>query len=281
LFVALVRSFQCGLFYVDLLEFFLAAVGSLSVPPILADCVRRCAAVSVRPFMTAVKRCEFARRFARAMLRLRRCRDRDSSPALIETLTVTLRLFDSLRFQEETFRFLFEHPEFAVFAASLFYDESTARLASVAGAQVLEHLQAPHQTIQFIFKFIVTKLFSEHLPARTLNYLIEAITSGFKANPAELGSVFAETHFLERLIAFCVDLRATSSIEAIVTLLSHCLTNPTSFTPGFEVFSKLEPLVDGSVADYLIGMAFADDAPARDPQRRATVLTFPLFPGGR
>jgi hypothetical protein len=149
---------------------------------------------------------------------------------------------------------------------SLFYDLSTALLASAQVSAILELLQARSLIMHFIFKFMVTRLFSPGIPMPTLSLVIRTISEGFKVNASEMGTIFAETQFLDRLISFCVTIRAVSATESLLKLLSDCLANETSFRPETGLFIALEPLLDGTVVDCLLRIAFNDDLGVDKPR---------------
>jgi hypothetical protein len=234
--------------------------------------------VAKSAFIQAENDLEFIEQLSLAMLRLQKLvSERRHGSAVLDTFRKGLEFTDLLRGHPDLQKFAFEKYEFRYLVMSLFYDESTVLLAGAQISQILVSLQARSPIMQFIFNFISTRLFTcSTIPTRTLNVLIETIATGFKDNATEIGTVFSEAQFLESLINFCVDTQATASAEALVSLLSSCLTKEASYRLDANLFLALEPLVNGSVVDCLLGMAFKDDACMSQP--RAIRNAAPLLP---
>jgi hypothetical protein len=156
LLVDLLRSYPSEKLLGFLLEFFIQSMRCFALSPILANCVRVCAIVSCPQFIQASGKFLFTRKFARLILRLQ---NSEIAVTVRETMRLGLYFVELMRSLPDVFKVFFESLEFVHFVMSLFFDSSTAFIASCWISDILIQLQARSSMMQFIFKFIVTRLF--------------------------------------------------------------------------------------------------------------------------
>jgi hypothetical protein len=136
-------------FMIELQEFFLTSIRRLCVHPTLSDCLRICASVGMRPFMVAAEKIKFVQRLSQQLLDLQFLHHTEPTEELVETRRLVLGFVDMLRSDPNLFRCFFNKLVFANCVMSLFYDQSTARLAQALVGTVLQYLTAHSPTMPF------------------------------------------------------------------------------------------------------------------------------------
>ena len=267
----------------DVLAFVLQCVKRLYVPYELVDCVRSCIFIAERAFKLAADNVAFIPKLSRHMMALQKASVATKDPRLLETRARIFTLIDFMSAELKNFEFCLDKLDFCKFLMTSLYDPSTVTFACYQIKRISD-VRTPQMTKswRYIAKFMITQLLSsKRMPISTLSKIITLLITVLKENGRAIWRIFKESRLLPAIVDFAVEMNAKDVVSDIIELLTEYVVNSNDSALDGSIFMKIEPLLSGSVQDYLLNKAFGDDRGMSIPRRIISAapvsLLFPVF----
>ena len=286
LLIAFAGKYDDRVFYMeDLLRFLLHAVDCLHVENELIECTRSCICIAEKAFKIAANVADlmFIPKLSRQMMILQHASMENKDPRIAETRARILKFVDFISAELGIFEYCLGYVDFQQFIMALLYDPSTVNYACYQVERILTmRISKTMACVQSLVKFLITRLFcSRKMPMSTLARLIALLRSVLKQNGRAVWKLFKETRLLLAVVDFSVEMNAKDVVPGVIDMLSQYMVHSDDFALDGGVFMKLEPLLSGSVQDYLLNMAFNDDLGMTVPRRIVSAapvsLLFSIF----